>query len=72
MFPLKGTKFLKFQLLLRIPAVLAGRVIPPFALSALEGYQFHYLLLACHVLTSQREIFPKNPAFWGSRRAKAP
>jgi hypothetical protein len=52
MFPVKGAVFLEFQLFLGIPPVFFGGIITPFALSALQGYQFHRGLFACHVSTS--------------------
>jgi len=69
-FPIKGTIFLEFQLFLGIPAVFAGSIVAPFALAALQGYQFNHLLLACHKSTSyvklNRVLFPEK------RRAKLP
>jgi hypothetical protein len=35
MLPVKGTKFLKFQLFLGISPVFAGSIIAPFTLTAL-------------------------------------
>jgi hypothetical protein len=52
MLPFKGTIFLEFQLFLGIPAVFTGCVIPPFAFTALQSYQFNHLFFACHTLTS--------------------
>jgi hypothetical protein len=48
MLPVKGTIFLEFQLFLSIPAVFAGSIITPFTFAALQGYQFHRCLFACH------------------------
>jgi hypothetical protein len=49
MLPVKGTVFLEFQLFLGIPAVFAGGIIAPFALTALQGYQLNRCFLACHI-----------------------
>jgi len=49
MLPVKGTIFFEFQFFLDIPAVFAGGVITPFALTALKGYQFHRCFFtSCH------------------------
>jgi hypothetical protein len=37
MLPVKGTIFLEFQFFLGIPAVFAGGIIAPFALTALQS-----------------------------------
>jgi hypothetical protein len=37
-FPVMGAIFLELKLFLNIAPVLAGRIITPFALSALKGY----------------------------------
>ena len=62
MLPVKGTKFVKFQLFLDITPVFLGGIITPFALAALQGYQFHRGFFTRHILTSQGEIseFPEN------------
>jgi hypothetical protein len=52
MLPVKGAIFAEFQLFLSIPPVFLGGIIAPFALSTLQGYQFHRSLFACHVSTS--------------------
>jgi hypothetical protein len=46
--PVKGAIFLEFQLFLDISAVFTGGIIAPFALAALQGYQFNRCFLACH------------------------
>jgi hypothetical protein len=48
--PVKGTVFPEFQLFLSIPAVLAGSIITPFTLAALQSYQLNHLLFTCHNL----------------------
>jgi hypothetical protein len=40
-FPVMGAVFLKFQFFLDITPVLAGGIIAPLALSALQGKQLH-------------------------------
>ena len=50
MLPVKGTVLLEFKLFLGIPPVFAGGIVSPFTLGTLEGYQFCYLFLACHIL----------------------
>ena len=64
-FPVKRTKFLKFQLFLGIPAVFAGCVIPPLTFAALKGYQLYYLFFARHIpyLIKGKSFFPKIHGF---------
>ena len=48
MLPVKGTVLLEFQLFLGVPPVLAGGIIAPLALAALERHQFYRLFFARH------------------------
>ena len=50
MLSVKWTVFFEFQLFLSIPPVFACGIVFPFALSALERYQLHYLFLTRHIL----------------------
>jgi hypothetical protein len=52
MFTLMGAIFLEFQLFLKITSIFAGGIIAPFALTALQGYQFHRRLFARHTKPS--------------------
>jgi hypothetical protein len=40
--------FFEFQFLLDIAPVLAGGIITPFTFTALQSYQLHRRLFACH------------------------
>jgi hypothetical protein len=63
MFPVMGAIFLEFKFFLNIAPVLAGCVIAPFAVTALQGYQFnHCFFCFCHKLTPQSKTLKmKSP-----------
>jgi len=54
-FAIKRTVFFKFQFFLAVSPVFAGGIVSPFTFAALEGYQFHRLFLACHILTPKSQ-----------------
>jgi hypothetical protein len=52
-FAVKRAILFKFQFFLHIPPVLAGGIVPPLALTALERDKFHNLFFARHSSTSR-------------------
>jgi hypothetical protein len=57
MFPVKGAIFAEFQFFLDIAPVFLGGIISPFTFAALQRYQVHRCLFACHtnLLPSKQE-----------------
>jgi len=48
MLPVKRAKLFKFQLLLSIPPVLLGGIVPSFAFATLKRDKLYYLFLTRH------------------------